>query len=240
MSEPRPPGPAERRSGRRGLSRWMGNRPEPEFSCRLGGKAVLLFLGLAAAFPALVDLGAYLLGQSTFLGGSVTSRPALLDGAWHAGIGLLLVLPARDIRLALFGPVLATEIDLDHVYGAYLPTEVGRPAHNLFFLLLLTYAAGVVIGRSGVWLVAAGWLGHLSVDGGGFPLLAPFARTSWPLPYALEVAMGAGAALLFFGARHPWSELRKPQAGLSVVAVALGIALLMALGGPALVQVSGV
>ncbi len=187
-----------------------------------------------------MDLVALVFGQPWHVGGSVTSRPALLDAGWHAAIGLLMVLPARDPRLYLFGPVLTTEIDVDHLYGAYLPTEVGRPAHDLFFLLLLVVLLGTVAGRAGAMLGAAGWLGHVSVDGGGFPFLAPLARATWSLALPLEVALAALAVLLFFFAVRPSSDLASRRNTVTVGLVIVALAVLLAAGGPALVQTVGV
>jgi hypothetical protein len=126
--------------------------PAPALTYATGLRIVLAF-GLAAfAFAGASDLLAYELGRTLHMGGSVTSRPELLDAGWHAATGFVMVLPARNLRLCLFGPVLATEIDIDHLYGSFLPTEVGRPAHNVLFLLLVVAFLAWVAGRTGALL----------------------------------------------------------------------------------------
>jgi len=222
------------------LRRWLRASPAPRFTNALGVRVAVIYAFTAFAFAGVANLVAVGLGEPLHLAGSVTSRPALLDAVWHAGAGLIMVLPARNLRLCLFGPILATEIDIDHLFGAYIPTVVERPAHDLFFLVLVVLLFAVVVGRTGAFLVAAGTIGHLAVDGGGFPFLFPASRVSWSLPLLAEVAMAFLAVLLFFGAVRAWTGVERRSALAPVVLVTLGLTLLLVAGGPSLVQVAGV
>lgn len=241
MGSDEPMGHAERDLRRQSLfAKLCGSLPEPKLTVLRGIGIVTLFAIAAFAFAGVSLVIAFSAGEPLFRGGSVTSSRALLDAGWHAATGLLMVLPARNRRLYVLGPILTTEIDVDHLYGAYLPTEVGRPAHDLVFLALLFLVLGSTFGRPGAFLGAAGFLGHVSVDGGGFPFLSPISGSTWSLPLPVEILLAGLAVLLFFTSVRAARELLNRRSIVAVILATVALAGLLAAGGPSLVQLAGV
>ncbi len=146
---------------------------------------------------------------------------SVADAVWHLATGLALALPTRKRALIVTMPFLSLAIDVDHVFGAALPSVVGRESHDLFFLALVTAVLWRFLGRTPALLGAAATLLHLGVDGGSFPLLAPITTSVWPFPAGVAIASIALSALLVASTQRSLRELARPREALPlVVAVA--------------------
>lgn len=211
-----------------------------ELSLGFALRVVVLFAVLDVAFSATSIAIGWALGYPLDPEGYLMSSYALRDAGWHALTGLILAIPTRNLRLYLLGPVLTTEIDVDHVFGTIFATDTVRPAHNLFFLVLLVVVLFACYGRSAALLGAGGFLGHIALDGGAFPFLAPITLTKWPLPFVAEAALALLAILLFFGAFSGRVRPFRFWDAAAIVAVFALLVVLLWAGGPALVQTSGV
>jgi hypothetical protein len=194
-------------------------------SLRVGRITRRRALALVVAF-ALVDLAwdavlaaiEFSLGLAPHHARTIALLPNLEDAVWHLATAFVLVLPIRRRPLFALGPLLALELDVDHVFGFLLSTPLGRLAHDVFFAVLATVVLGTVFGRVGATLPAAAWFVHLAVDGGNFPLFAPATPTTFALPYAIEAAFVVIAALLFFVGVRRASQLRTLRYGLPLLA----------------------
>lgn len=215
--------------------------PSEEFSLGLGLRVVVLFAILDIAFCAVSITIGWALGYPLDPEEQVTTSFAARDAGWHALTGLILALPTRNLRLYVLGPLLTTEIDIDHLFGTFLPSDGVRPAHDLFFLVLLVVVLFLSYGRSAAYLGAGGFLAHIALDGGKFPFLSPITLTQWPLPLVGEAALAlVSMILLYFAVFHPKSRYRLLWDAAGVVAVFVLVLALLWAGGPALVQTSGV
>lgn len=196
--------------------------PDPWSPRRLGETLALYsFLAIAFAGAALaieVALGDPLRSSH---GGPFTHD--LEDAAWHLATGLALALPTRRRGLILTMPFLTLAIDLDHVFGVWAPTVVGRDAHNLLFLALAVGVTYQLLGRAPAVLAAAATVLHLSVDGGGFPFLAPVSLQTWSLPAPVAVAGVGLAAVLIATAARPLAELLRPRYAVPTLIAVAGV-----------------
>lgn len=156
----------------------------------------------------------------------------LRDAVWHLATAFLLVLPLGERRLLVLGPLLSLGLDIDHVFGTYLPEPFARMAHNVIFLALATLALFFFLGRYAAFASAAAILTHLAVDGGDFPLFAPFTAARFSLPYPVELGLVAAATLLFFLAVRPIGDLVKPRWVVPPAAAAVVLAVVLALLAP--------
>jgi hypothetical protein len=189
---------------------------------------LLLFCGGSLAFAGvsvLLELGA---GDTLVTGNLPGPTHSVEDALWHLGTGFLLALPARRRVLLWLGPLLALGIDADHVFGGLFPTVVYRGSHSLVFLVVVVVVLYRFSGPAGAGLGAGGFLVHLAVDGGAFPLFAPLSIAAFPLPLGLQV-IGVGlSALCTFLAVNPWRELTKRSRWLPMIACAGALAVVLA------------
>ena len=177
--------------------------------------SVALWLELAAGYPL----------HASHVPG--TNR-SVEDALWHVGTAFVLALPARRLWLAVVGPALALGIDVDHVFGAVLPTVLDRQAHDLFFLILIGLLLYYLEGRSAALSSAGAILAHVAVDGGRFPFFAPVSVATYPLAlWESVVLLTLGAGLFFLSVKH-LRDLRAPTNGLALVAVVAGVSIALA------------
>lgn len=185
------------------------------------------FLAAVLGFSAVALLVALALGDPLLAGQVPGGGKSLLDAFWHLATAFVLVLPLRRRLAWVLAPALSLGIDVDHLFGSVLPYVVGRPAHDLFFAVLVTLFLYALEGRPAALLTAGAVTTHVAVDGGLFPFLSPATLALYPLPYPAEAALVAVAAVLFLLAFHePRELLRKRLAvpaavGVLVIAVAL-------------------
>lgn len=213
------------------LRRWWGADPGT-FTRRDGWYALAGLVVFALAFSAAMFAVERALGDPILTGRLPGGSKSLGDALWHLFTGFLVAIPMRRRLMLLVGPLLALGIDADHIFGTVLPTVVDREAHNLLFLVALGVILAVVRNRSAAAAAVGFATLHIGVDGGAFPLLAPFTTATWGLPYPVAAALIAGAALLAFAAVRPVSELRRPSIGIPwVVAVAVLVLLVPVVPG---------
>jgi hypothetical protein len=211
------------------MGRWIRSVPpwQEPLHARDGVGMLVLYLGAVLAWCAALTPLEAALGFPLLRGGSVATTSNYLDALWHLATGLAIAVPSRNLRLCAVLPLLSLGLDVDHLFGGLLPAPFPREAHDLVFLLLAAAAMWVVAGRFLAGAVAAGWIAHVAVDGGAFPLLAPFAATAYPLPYPGAVAALVGALLLGFLAVHPVRALGERRAQYDLAGTAVGLALLL-------------
>jgi hypothetical protein len=193
---------------------------------------VLAFLGLVLVWCVALTWTESALGLPLEPTRSAATTANYLDVPWHLGTGAVIALAVARRKLYLALPALSLGLDIDHLFGSVFPAPFGREAHDLFFVAL---AAGVFYawgGRFTAGVVSAAWAAHVSVDGGSFPLLAPWSAQSFTLPYAAEVA-GIGIALLLaFLAVRPARELPHAKVAIPLILAWAGLALLLLFLGP--------
>jgi hypothetical protein len=194
---------------------------------------VLAFLGLVFVWCVALTWTELALGLPLEPTRSAATPANYLDIPWHLGTGALIALPVARRKLYLTLPALSIGLDFDHLFGSVFPAPFGREAHDLFFAALaigVFYAGG---GRYAAGVVGAAWLTHVSVDGGSFPLIAPWSAHSFSLPYAVEVA-GIGLALLFATLSvRTFRELSQARLVIPLLLAGAGVAVLLLLVGPA-------
>ena len=133
----------------------------------------------------------------------------LEDALWHLVTALLLVLPARRRTLLWLVPLLSLAIDVDHAFGSLLPTVVGRQAHSLVFLAVVSVVLGHRWGSTGTFLGAGAVLSHLAVDGGSFPIIVPLSTSVVEAPLAFQLlGVGLAEASFFLATRDARDALR--------------------------------
>jgi hypothetical protein len=150
------------------------------------------------------------LGHPLYVGGVPAVTPGFVDAIWHLVMALLLVLPARERKLLVLGPALSLGLDVDHLFGAFLPTPFPRVAHNVFFFALATGFLARTAGRYAGLSALGALLTHVAVDGGGFPFLAPIVTTPFGLPFGVSVFLVGVSAVAFCLAASPLGTLRSP------------------------------
>jgi hypothetical protein len=170
-----------------------------------------------------------LLGDRLRAGTPPGASFGLLDGLWHLATGFIAALPARQRTLLWAAPAMSLGLDIDHLFGSYLPTVLIRPAHNLFLIAILAVVLYVGAGRFGMSAAVAAVLVHIGVDGGTFPLFAPASLTMYPLAYPVQLALIVAAVLLYFLSVRPLGRLKDRRAVLSVVVSVGVLAVLLAL-----------
>lgn len=238
---------------RRGAPSEMSPAPRPPVQYRLG-RLVEIFLprpgepsrlrdsvGLLSFFLVAVLLWCtgltlleFGLGLPFLPTGGANTRANYLDALWHLGTGALLALPFRRRSLYVLLPAFSLGLDVDHLFGYVLPAPFGREAHNLFFLALLAGISYATVGRFLSASASAGWLTHIAVDGGAFPLFAPFSTQTYPLPYALELLLLAGALIAAHLSVRSLRSLREARYWGPILLTGLAFAALLYWVGPAL------
>lgn len=193
----RPPGESAVQGGPLGWKRALALLVTFEIS-------VLVFATVALA----VELA---LGYSPYQGHFSGPSRAVSDAIWHLATALVLVVPARNRVLLVVGPTMALGLDIDHVFGAFLPVVTPRPAHDLFFVGLLALALYLLFGRLGALLGPGAVLAHFAVDGGTFPFFAPVTVHEYPLGFPEQVILLLVGALLIFLSSRKAAELRRPR-----------------------------
>lgn len=197
----------------------------PREAIVLGIAFGLLVLGWSG-LTYLVEIA---LGYSSRAPSAPSQSFALLDGLWHVATAFVIALPARRRLYLWFAPAIGLGVDIDHLFGATFPTVVLRPAHDLFFVMILTAAMFALFGRFAALSTAGLFVQHIGVDGGLFPFFAPATPTAFPLSYAEQLGLVvAGALLVFLATRSP-RDLRSPRAVVSLAASVGVLAGLLAL-----------
>ncbi|HZY69797.1 MAG TPA: hypothetical protein VFF67_02310 [Thermoplasmata archaeon] len=169
------------------------------------------------------------LGYSARAPSAPSQSFALLDGIWHVATAFAVALPARRRLYLWYAPAVGLGADLDHLFGATLPTVVLRPAHDLIFLGILGVALFALFGRFAALSAPGLFLLHIGVDGGLFPFFAPATLTTDSLTFPEQVALiSAGASLVFIATRRA-RDLRSPRAWLSIVGAVAVLAAVLAL-----------
>lgn len=186
-----------------------------------------LFLAAVLAFSAAAIAVAVALGHPLLAGQIPGGGKSGLDALWHLLTAFVLVLPLRNRLAAVLAPALSLGIDIDHLFGSVFPYVVGREAHDVFFLVLVSLFVAALEGRSAGLLTAGAVVTHIGVDGGVFPFFAPATLTLYPLDYPVEVALVALAAVLFFLAYRSPRDLLRPRTGLPVAGAVAVIAVAM-------------
>ncbi|HKS59447.1 MAG TPA: hypothetical protein VJS68_01560, partial [Thermoplasmata archaeon] len=92
------------------------------------------FLVLVIVWCAALTPLEAILGIPLFIGGGPPAPSSLRDALWHLLTTFLLVLPTRDRRAFALAPLFSLGLDIDHIFGAYLPGPFSRMAHDLFFI----------------------------------------------------------------------------------------------------------
>lgn len=164
---------------------------------------LLLYLVVVLAWCAALTGLEAAMGLTLRTGGGLASPGNYLDAIWHLATALVIAAPLRNRRLLLLLPLLSLGLDVDHVFGAYLPAPFPREAHDIVFLLIASAALYAIAGRFLAGASASAWITHVAVDGGAFPLLAPFASTAYVLPFPAVVFGIALAAAVAFAAARP-------------------------------------
>jgi hypothetical protein len=191
---------------------------------------VVAFVILDLAWAALMDTLDILRGSASTEIFPLGAGPALLDALWHLGSAALLTLAAQDRRVTLLAPPLALLLDLDHIFGYFVPTALGRPDHDLVFAVLVMVLLAWRFGRFPGAVAGTAILAHMAVDGGDFPLFAPLTWSRWSFPFPLQVALCvvvvAGFVLAVQAPRRLWDPrtLLLGALGVLVVAVLLAVA----------------
>ncbi len=212
------------------LDRWPGllRRGGRPFGRRDAVATTILYLGAVVAFSAAAIAVSVGLGDPLLSGQVPSGGKSGLDAIWHLLTAFVLVLPLRRRLAYLLAPLLSLGIDIDHIFGSFLPYVVGRQAHDVFFLVLVTLFLYAIEGRPAALLGAGAVVTHIAVDGGTFPFFAPATLAQFPLPYGVEVGLLVVAAVLFHLAYRPARELASPRTGgaLAVVVVTVSVAVL--------------
>ncbi len=219
--------------------RFLASLLDATSATRLSSRQAF-FIGVAfivadllwSTFLALVEplLGVPLHAPHQFQGAAST-----IDTLWHLATAFVLVLPTRNRLLWVLGPLLALGLDVDHLFGGVLATPFPRLAHDLIFAAALGAALFVLLGRAAGLLGPAALLAHVAVDGGGFPLVAPFSPVEFTLGYPAQVALVIVAGLLFYVALRSPVELRRPRPLLGWVAAVAALCLVLFFVGPGFV-----
>jgi hypothetical protein len=102
-----------------------------------------------------------------------------------------------DLSSLLLSASFIVFLDLDHLPSALGIAQPIRPAHSLVFLAVLLVILNFVFKKPvKVQLtVVASFLGHLAVDTGAFPLLAPLSYAYYSLS-SVDLALLGSAALI--------------------------------------------
>jgi hypothetical protein len=190
---------------------WRDGRADSPLSRRralwIGG----VFVVAVFAWALLVALLEAALGVAPRLPVGIALTPNVLDTVWHLATAFLLVIPVRDRRLWVAGPVMSLGLNVDHLFGYVLPTPFGRLSHNLLFVVSWSVAAAAVFGRTGAAMGSGAALAEIAVDGGNFPLFAPLTTHMYSLTYLESVGLVFLAAWLFFVSLRPLHDLRRPR-----------------------------
>ncbi len=203
------------------FTEWPGllRSPGRAFGMRDAVTTTILYLVAVVAFSAAAIAIAVGLGDPLLSGQVPSSGKSGLDAIWHLLTAFVLVLPLRRRLAYLLAPVLSLGIDIDHIFGSFLPYVVGREAHDVFFLVLVSLFLYAVEGRPAALLGAGAVVTHIAVDGGSFPFFAPVSIAQYPLPFPAAVLLLVVAALLFHLAYRPVDELRQPRIALPIAGV---------------------
>ena len=130
-------------------------------------------------------------------------------------ISLIVMIGLRrlDLSSLLLSASFIVFLDLDHLPSALGIAQPIRPAHSFVFLALLLVILTFFFKKPAMvqLTVAASFLGHLAVDTGTFPLLAPLSYDYYSLSsvdlalygFSLSIALLAG----YLGRRSPGSRL---------------------------------
>jgi hypothetical protein len=156
------------------------------------------------------------------------SSGAGADALWHLASAALLALPSRRRALWIVAPVLALGLDIDHVFGVLVPGPFPRVAHNLVFLAIVGLILGFTRGRFAGLVAPGAILAHVAVDGGSFPLVAPFSPVSVSLPLWAQTVFLVAAVALFLAAARPLRDLYRPRYAIPAAAAVLVLVLLLA------------
>lgn len=157
---------------------------------------------------------------------------SFVDALWHLGTAFLLALPTRQRWAIALAPSLALGLDIDHLFGSIFPTVVTRQAHALLFVVLVGLALYAVRGRAAGGIASGAVLAHIGVDGGSFPLLAPFSTAFYPLNLGEQgVFLVVAAALFLLGVRTA-REAASRRYALPFVAALASMGVLLALAWP--------
>ena len=204
---------------------WLTVRPPFGEPARVQDAVVMLLLyGTAIAVwcgaltPIEFALGVPMKGIE-----GISSGPNYRDALWHLGTGLLVALPLRNRALLILMPLLSLGLDSDHAFAAIFPTPLSREAHNLIFFGLVTVVLLRLGGRFLGGAVASSWLIHIAVDGGDFPLFAPFTPAEFTLSYPMVVLMVAAATAAAYLAVRPAELPRSARDWVPVVAMFVGV-----------------
>jgi hypothetical protein len=192
------------------------------FTSRDGLLTLLVFLAAVVGFVAICIPIELALGDQLASPHPLGPGASSTDAVWHLATAFVLVLPVRRRVAIWLAPFLALGLDIDHIYGSYLPTVIGRPAHALLFAVVVALVLFALRGRPAALLGVGAVVAHVAVDGGSFPFLVPITPAFYPLPFSAEVLLVVVAALLFFTAFQPLSALRSPKV-LTAFATAVGI-----------------
>ncbi|MCI4350802.1 MAG: hypothetical protein L3K15_04745 [Thermoplasmata archaeon] len=206
--------------------RWEVRDPTPRDAVVTGivfGAVILLW----SEGSLLIELA---FGAHAHSGSPPPGSFALLDGLWHLATGLVVALPARRRTLLWAAPLFSLGLDVDHVFGAFLPTVLIRPAHDVFLLAILVVVLLVVEGRFAALAAPAAILVHFGVDGGAFPFFAPASLQYYPLSYAEQFGFIVVAVLVMFFSTRRVSELRDRR-----TMILMGIAIAVLAGMLALI-----
>ena len=91
------------------------------------------------------------------------------------GVGAAALYGRRGLPLGLLAVLSIVLLDLDHVPAFIGLAQPIRPAHSIFFIMLVLGMVAVAVRRLDVGLVVlSAFLGHLAVDSGVVPPLSPF------------------------------------------------------------------
>lgn len=181
----------------------------PGFTTRYGLLTLLVYVAAVVGFVAFAIQVELLLGNPLAAPRAPGVARNATDAFWHLATAFALVLPTRRRGALWLAPLLALGLDVDHVFGYYLPTVTPRSAHDLFFVMLVGILLYLIRGRPAALIAVGATVGHIAVDGGSFPFLGPLTRTLFPLPFVAQAVLVVLAALLFFLAFEPLSALRK-------------------------------
>jgi len=188
---------------------------------------LLLFVGAVLAWCAVLTPLEAALGLPLARGGNVATTANYRDALWHLATGFAIALPMRNRWLYALLPLLSLGLDVDHLFGAAFPTPFPREAHDIVFVLIASVALYLLAGRFLAGAAAAGWIVHIAVDGGGFPLLAPFLAGRFALSYPAAVLGLVLAGTVAFLAVRPVRAFLKPREILPLVVALALLALLL-------------
>jgi|GEM_PF-2281992 len=182
---------------------------------------LVLYAGLAFAVAAAIVALEWALGDPLVPGSPPGTDRSVEDAVWHLASAFAIALPARRRVFLWLFPLLALGLDVDHLFGAVLPTVTGRTDHALLFLVVVGAVTWSVQGRTAALTVGAAFLEHVAIDGGSFPWLGPFVTDRWPIPAWVTLALLVlTAAAVTVAARGP-SAIARPTVWAAILTVAI-------------------